>query len=134
MIFINTFQRIISITYFKIHSFLFRNLLENTIQPLSDAPEQILKNVGHMQLRITHDKQDVINTFDIEANKFLPGANYQILVQSPDQKGPLGEDGKPTNILRTSIFHKITDENSVHIFWLLPQFVSDDIFLIFKWI
>lgn len=99
------------------------NLLENTIQPLSDAPEQILKNVGHMQLRITHDKQDVINTFDIEANKFLPGANYQILVQSPDQKGPLDKDGKPTNILRTSIFHKITDENSVHIFWLLPQFV-----------
>ena len=107
----------------------FRNLLENTINPLSDAPEQILKNVGHMQLRITHDKQDVINTFDIEANKFLPGANYQILVQSPDQKGPLGEDGKPTNILRTSIFHKITDENSVHIFWLLPQFVSDDFFI-----
>ena len=109
----------------------FRNLLENTIQPLSDAPEQILKNVGHMQLRITHDKQDVINTFDIEANKFLPGANYQILVQSPDQKGPL-EDGKPTNILRTSIFHKITDENSVHIFWLLPQFVSDKYFFSFK--
>ena len=108
---------------------LFRNLLENTIQPLSDAPEQILKNVGHMQLRITHDKQDVINTFDIEANKFLPGANYQILVQSPDQKGPLDKDGKPTNILRTSIFHKITDENSVHIFWLLPQFVSDDFFI-----
>ena len=107
----------------------FRNLLENTIQPLSDAPEQILKNVGHMQLRITHDKQDVINTFDIEANKFLPGANYQILVQSPDQKGPLDKDGKPTNILRTSIFHKITDENSVHIFWLLPQFVSDDFFI-----
>ena len=117
-----TFQN----SYFLI---IFRNLLENTITPLSDAPEQILKNVGHMQLKIFNDTVEVVNSFDIESYKFLPGANYQILVQSPDQKGLLDEDGKPTNILRTSIFHKITDENSVHIFWLLPQFVSDDFFI-----
>ena len=94
---------------------------------MSDAPEQILKNVGHMQLRIKHDDIEVPNSFDIESYKFLPGANYQILVQSPDLKG-LDENGKPTSILRTHIFHKITDENSVHIFWLLPQFVSEKYF------
>ena len=84
-----------------------------------------------MQLKIFNETVEVVNSFDIESYKFLPGANYQILVQSPDGKGR-DEDGKVINILRTNIFHKITDENSVHIFWLLPQFVSDKYFFHLK--
>ena len=50
--------------------------------------------------------------------ELLQGANYQILFQfSEDQEDP--------NVALASnlIVHKITSENELHIFLLLPQFV-----------
>ena len=48
--------------------------------------------------------------------ELLQGANYQILVQYNENQ-PQDEN------IRNLIVHKITSENELHIFLLLPQFV-----------
>ena len=45
------------------------------------------------------------------------GANYQILIQYDEF------DTENTNPVKHVLVHKITDENELHIFLLLPQFV-----------
>ena len=83
----------------------------STGDSIGDAPFEVLEEVGKYRVKIELEGEDILSE-ELKELELKPGGNYQILVQFSNQGG-----------VRSTVIHQITSENSIHIFWLLPQFV-----------
>lgn len=90
-------------------------LMETNKTYIGDAQFKTIGYPGLYKL-ILSSNGTVIWQGDLD-QELLLGANYQILLQYAYNTDPL-KDG-----LANVLVHKITSENEIHIFWLLPQFV-----------
>lgn len=88
-----------------------------TDEPIGDAPFEVLKEVGKYRVKIEHGGLEIL-TEELKDVELKLGGNYQILVQFTSGVNPDDQIG-----VRSTVTHQITSENSIHIFWLLPQFV-----------
>ena len=87
----------------------------DTMLQVGDTHFQEAIKVGKYFLVLSRGDTELFNQELSE--ELLIGANYQILLQYSESEN---DDNLPTTQI---IIHKITSENELHIFLLLPQFV-----------
>ena len=87
----------------------------DTMLQVGDTHFQEAIKVGKYSLVLSRGETELFNQELSE--ELLIGANYQILLQYSESEN---DDYLPTTQI---IIHKITSENELHIFLLLPQFV-----------
>jgi len=92
-----------------------KTLLGPTLYPTGDTHFEELLSIGNYTFSLKRGN-DILFTQAL-GEDLKQGANYQILIQYDEF------DTENTNPVKHVLVHKITDENELHIFLLLPQFV-----------